>query len=155
MRTLHDPVTAAVVASTALQAGGQIASSQQAAAQREAQADFRRVEAAQEEVARNRELEALEREQERVLARTRASLAAQGAGPQGAQSQAIQGSQAAQFGQKRQRTRQDSENRQANLLARASNQEDAADAERAAGFFKAAGTLASGGQTLLQRNQGQ
>jgi len=152
MLVLHDPLTAAAVAtgvSGVTSAIGSIASAQQKAAQKEARAEFAEVRAAREEVRQQREQRSIERESERALAQTRAALAAQGASPQGAQAINLVGDQAAQFARRSERSRQDSVIQQRSLRAKASNLQDAASATRTSGFISAGGTLASTGISVF------
>lgn len=106
--------------------------------------------AEQERKQRARDLSDLDAERSRTLARTRAVLAAQGAGADDPSGLAVLQSQATQFGQQESRLIDDSLVRERSLEVKASNTRSVGRTEAVAHIFGGIGKAAGAGKSLFE-----
>lgn len=146
MRVLYDPMTIATVAITAVSG---VFSGMSAKAQAKAEADYYKQQAAQEQLAQMRDLEALETERARTMARSRAVLAAQGGGLEGTGESLLEGA-ASTFGRREAELIHDSEARIRSLSARAASAKAAGNAAMWGSIFSGLGSAGKAGATLFR-----
>lgn len=153
IREYLDPISALLVASTAVSAGGQLFSAVTASGEARQAALFEEQRADQEAVRRDQELRDFDRQARTEEARANAIFAAIGADLSSGNPLAIAQSRAAETAVGRLRIEQQSFLREQGFRQRASGQRRRATTTLVGGTLAAASTAARGGQSFLRINR--